>query len=221
MAGKSVFLRNRAARRLLRDLQGVGFTDLEVSDVVGHFDRVVDWKRGGLSRDELGLLTGWGERGYRTLTAARALHEAKRALGAAMARDYRMGRGEEEIVAEAAFVIPLAEGRRLLHDSRLLHDALAALQPWTRVFLMPHGVTATRQGMAPTTICVQWKGEDEAARRQVLGGLDEALRAVGIGYRDCATKAPLNEASLAGWTARSFWELYWLDAPHTLESATE
>ncbi len=143
-----------------------------------------------------------------------------------MAKDYRMGSTEEEILAGAAFAIPMAEGRKLLHDSRLLHDALEALKPWMSepdgpVALQPHGVMATRQGIAPTTIYTHWKGENEAARRQALKGLDDALRAVGIGYRDCATKAPLSEENLVQGTSRSLRELYWLDAPHVMEAGTE
>ncbi|WP_185932491.1 hypothetical protein [Streptomyces sp. WAC 01325] len=43
-----------------------------------------------------------------TFNAARALQDAKDALGAAMVQEYRAGKNEEEIVSQITFVLPEA-----------------------------------------------------------------------------------------------------------------
>ncbi|MEU9662830.1 hypothetical protein [Streptomyces chartreusis] len=149
-----------------------------------------------------------------TFDAARAFQDAKEALGAAMVQDYRAGKGEEEIVNQITFVLPEAEGRALLHSSRLTHDALTALTSWMErdgpIFVFPHGTRAA-------TLSAQWENEDEDTRRGRLRGLDEALRAVGIGCRDQETKQPTTEADLIS-DEQTFPELYFLNAPNLVES---
>jgi hypothetical protein len=210
------FLRQRAAKRLLGDLRAAGYEDLDVDDVLEHFDIAVDWKLGKVSLLELGARTRWGAKSNHTLNAARTFQDAKYALGAAMVQDYRAGKSEEEIVRQAAFTISEAEGRTLLHSARLMHDALDALEPWMRepdgpIVLFPHGTRAA-------TISAGWVNEgDETTRRQLLSGLDEALRAAGVGCRDRETKRPLNEEDLIS-DERAFPELYFLATPDLVES---
>ncbi|MFF1713579.1 hypothetical protein [Streptomyces sp. NPDC058268] len=210
------FLRRRAARRLWGELEAAGYKDLEASDVVQHLDLVLAWSRGGISSLELGAHTGWGERGNHTLVAAKAFQDAKYELGAGMVRDYRAGRSEDEIVKQAAFTLPVAEGRKLFHASRLMRDALDVLAPWMRepdgpIVLFPVETKAAE-------IAAVWEKEDENTRRRLLGGLDEALRAAGIGYRDRKTKAPLCEEHLAQGDERLFTQLYFLATPDLVES---
>ncbi|MET8807954.1 hypothetical protein [Streptomyces sp. NPDC004546] len=210
------FLRRRAAQRLLGDLHAAGYEDLDVDNVLQHFHVAMDWKLGKISLLELGARTRWGSKGDHTVNAARAFQDAKYELGAAMVQDYRAGKSEEEIVKQAAFTLPEADGRTLLHSSRLIHDALDALEPWMRepdgpIVIFPHGTRAA-------TISAGWgDDEDEATRRRLLIGLDEALRAAGVGYRDRETKRPLNEEDLIS-DERTFPELYLLDAPDLVES---
>lgn len=128
----SNFLRQRAARRLLGDLEAAGYKDLAASDVVQHLDLVLAWNRGDISSLELGTHTGWGERGSHTLVAAKAFQDAKYELGAGMVRDYRTDKSEDEIVKQAAFTLPVAEGRKLFHASGLMRDALDVVAPWMR-----------------------------------------------------------------------------------------
>ncbi|WP_128380426.1 hypothetical protein [Streptomyces cavernae] len=155
-----------------------------------------------------------GEQNH-TYNAAKTFQDAMYALGAAMVQDYRAGKSAEEIVKQAAFALPEADGRTLLHSSRLIHDALDALGPWMRepdgpIVVFPHGTRAA-------TISAGWDHEDEATRRRLLSGLDEALQAAGIGYRDPETKRPLTAQDLVS-DDRTSPELYLLDAPDLVES---
>ncbi|WP_031486606.1 hypothetical protein [Streptomyces bicolor] len=155
-----------------------------------------------------------GEQNH-TYNAAKAFQDAMYTLGAAMVQDYRAGKSEEEIVKQAAFTLAEPDGRALLHSSRLIHGALDALAPWMRepdglIVVVPHGTRAA-------TISAGWDNEGEATRRQRLSGLDEALQAAGIGYRDLETKAPLTAQDLIV-DERSSPELYLLDAPDLVES---
>jgi hypothetical protein len=150
------------------------------------------------------------DEGSHTYNAARVFQDARYALGAAMVRDYRARKSEAEIVKQAAFALSEADGRTLLHSSRLMHDALDALTPWMRepdglIVVFPHGTRAA-------TISASWDSEDEATRRRMLSGLDEALRAAGVGCRDRETKRPLTEEDLIS-DERPFPEPYFLDAP--------
>lgn len=209
------FLQQRAARSLLGDLRAAGFKDLSVEDVAQDLGLVREWKRGQLTQFELSAHTGWGDRGQHTLIAAKAFQDAMYELGAGMVRDFRAGRSEKDIVDQAAFALSKDQSRRLLHASRLLHDALEVLQPWMRE---PDGpVALVPSEMRGAKVFAQWTSEDEAVRRHRLTGMDDALRAAGIGYRDDTTKAPLNEQHLTR-EERPVVELYWLDAPDLLES---
>ncbi|MFC8660725.1 hypothetical protein [Streptomyces sp. NPDC057199] len=155
-----------------------------------------------------------GEQNH-TYDAAKAFQDAMYGLGAAMVQDYRAGMSEEEIVKQAAFALAEADGRTLLHSSRLIHDALDALAPWMRepdgvIVVFPHGTRAA-------TISAGWDNEDEATRRRLLSGLDEALQAAGIGFRTPETKRPLTAQDLI-LDERTSAELYLLDAPDLVES---
>ncbi|MFJ2006676.1 hypothetical protein [Streptomyces chartreusis] len=151
---------------------------------------------------------------HSTSAAARALRDAKDALGAAMVQDYKAGKDEEEIVRQVTFVLSETEGRALLHSSRLTHDAVSALTPWMEsdgpIFVFPHGTRAA-------TISAQWEDENEETRRRSLNGLDEALRVAGIGCRDPQTKRPMAEEDLVS-DEPSVLELFFLDAPDLVES---
>ncbi|MFJ4689196.1 hypothetical protein [Streptomyces sp. NPDC088789] len=150
-----------------------------------------------------------------TFNAAKAFQDAMYSLGAAMVQDYRAGKSEEEVVKQAAFALSEADGRTLLHSSLLIHGALDALEPWMRepdglIVAFPHGTRAA-------TISAGWDNEDEATRRRRLAGLDEALQAAGIGYRDPETKQPLTAQDLI-LDERTSPELYLLDSPDLVES---
>ncbi|WP_331732803.1 hypothetical protein OG613_48680 (plasmid) [Streptomyces sp. NBC_00015] len=155
-----------------------------------------------------------GEQNH-TYNAAKAFHDAMYALGAAMVRDYQAGKSEEEIVRQAAFTLAEPDGRTLLHSSRLIHGALDALAPWIRE---PHGlIVVFPHGTRAATISAGWDNEDEATRRRRLSGLDDALQAAGIGYRDPETKQPLTAQDLI-LDEQISPELYLLDAPDLVES---
>ncbi|QNS09446.1 hypothetical protein [Streptomyces xanthii] len=137
------------------------------------------------------------------------------ALAETMAQDYRAGLSEEEIVKKVLFTASKDDALALLHSGRLTHDALRALYPWMQepdgpMVLFPHGTRAP-------TVLASWEDTETADDRRLrLRGLDEALRAAGIGYRDPATKQPRTEEDLVrGGQAP---ELFFLATPDLVES---
>ncbi|MBT1094215.1 hypothetical protein [Streptomyces sp. Tu102] len=78
------------------------------------------------------------------------------------------------------------------------------------IFVFPHGTRAA-------TISAQWEDETEETRRRSLNGLEQALRAAGIGCRDPQTKRPMAEEDLVSDEPRVL-ELFFLDAPDLVES---
>ncbi|MFF4924292.1 hypothetical protein ACFY4B_27220 [Kitasatospora sp. NPDC001261] len=193
----------RALDGLVEQLRAAGLKWLELHDVAGHIAAVTEWL-GHRDLLELCSRTGWpmptSSGVDHTTPAALAVTRAKQRLEKAMLADHRGGTSANEVAARASSVHSRPIALDILAAERLLADAVTALTPWFERDVPLHLFPGPADRRRTLELSALWKvegeGVDQAVRRELLEGVDEALAALGLALRDLETKAACDSAAL-------------------------